>query len=328
MMERGLKRLKVVIPGGAGQIGSILARSFQADGHEVVVLSRNPRPAPWQFTEWDARTLGDWSKEIEGADAVINLAGRSVNCRYSSKNRRAIRDSRVDSTRVVGEAIARATRPPRVWLQAGTATIYSHRIDAPNDEATGLLGGSEHDVPESWRFSVEVASEWERAMDESEAPRTRKVVLRSAMTMSIDRGGVFDALLGLVRRGLGGRAGTGKQYVSWVHQADFVRATHWLIEHETFDGPVNIASPEPLPNAEFMRELREAAGMRFGLPASGWVLEAGAILLGTESELILKSRRVVPGRLLEAGFRFQFPNWREAALDLCRRRREARRLKS
>lgn len=234
---------------------------------------------------------------------------------------------RLDSTRVVGEAIARTTRPPRVWLQAGTATIYSHRFDAPNDEATGLLGGSEPDAPGSWRFSVEVASEWERVMDESEAPRTRKVVLRSAMTMSIDRGGVFDSLLGLVRRGLGGRAGTGKQYVSWVHEADFVRATHWLIEHETFAGPVNIASPEPLPNAEFMRELREAAGMRFGLPAAGWVLETGAILLGTESELILKSRRVVPGRLLEAGFRFQFPSWSEAALDLCGQWREARRVK-
>ena len=319
------RRLKVVIPGGTGQVGAILARAFHGDGHEVVVLSRKPTVAPWRVVAWDARTLGDWAGEIEGADVVVNLAGRSVNCRYTPENRRLIRESRVDSTRVVGEAIARATRPPRAWLQAGTATIYSHRLDAPNDEATGILGGSEPDAPDTWRFSVEVATAWERAMDESEVPRTRKVVLRSAMVMSPDRGGVFDALLGLVRRGLGGRSGDGGQYVSWVHDADFVRAIYWLIEHEEVAGPVNLASPEPLPNGEFMRDLREAAGIPFGLPAAGWMLEVGARLLGTETELILKSRRVVPGRLLGGGFRFRFPAWREAAGDLCRRWREGRR---
>ena len=194
---------------------------------------------------WDARALGDWADEIDGADAVINLAGRSVNCRYTPSNRRSILESRVDSTRVVGEAVARATRPPRVWLQAGTATVYAHRHDAPNDEATGVLGGSEPDAPDAWRFSVEVASAWERALDGCETPHTRKVVLRSAMMMSPDRGGVFDTLLGLVRLGLGGRAGDGRQYVSWVHDADFVRAVDWLIAHEEVEGPVNIASPEP-----------------------------------------------------------------------------------
>ena len=320
------RRLKVVIPGGTGQVGSILARAFHGDGHEVVVLSRKPTVAPWRVVAWDARTLGDWAGEVEGSDVIVNLAGRGVNCRYTPENRRLIRESRVDSTRVVGEAIARAARPPRAWLQAGTATIYSHRLDAPNDEATGILGGSEPDAPDTWRFSVEVATAWERAMDEFEVPRTRKVVLRSAMTMSPDRGGVFDALLGLVRRGLGGRSGDGRQYVSWVHDADFVRAIYWLIEHEEVAGPVNIASPEPLPNGEFMRDLREAAGIPFGLPAAGWMLEVGARLLGTETELILKSRRVVPGRLLGGGFRFRFPTWREAAGDLCHRWQETRRM--
>jgi uncharacterized protein len=317
--------MKVVIPGGTGQVGTVLARAFVADGHDVVVLSRNPVPAPWRILRWDAATVGDWAAEIDGADAVINLAGRSVNCRYSARNRRLILDSRVNSTRAVGQAIARAARPPRVWLQASTATIYAHRYDASNDEAAGIIGGSEPDAPDTWRFSVDVAKAWEQAANETDTPRTRKVLLRSAMTMSPDRGGVFDVLLGLVRRGLGGASGNGRQFVSWIHDRDFVRAVYWLIDRDELNGPVNVASPNPVPNAEFMRTLRKAWGIGFGLPASRWMLEVGAFFLRTETELILKSRRVVPGRLLQSGFEFQFPTWVEAAADLCRRWREARR---
>ncbi len=323
-MESESRPLKVVIPGGTGQVGTILARAFQAAGHEVVVLSRRPGAAPWREVAWDARSPGAWTDEVDGSDVVINLAGRSVNCRYNAENRRLIKESRVDSTRAVGEAIARAARPPWVWLQAGTATIYAHRFDAPNDEATGILGGAEPDVPDTWRFSIDVATSWERAVDEHDLPRTRKVVLRSAMVMSPDRGGIFDTLLRLVRFGLGGRAGDGRQYVSWIHDADFIRAVTWLIEHEEMAGPVNLAAPGPLPYAEFMRALRQAWGMPIGLPASRWMLEIGTRLLGTESELVLKSRRVVPGRLLQAGFTFEYPGWPEAARDLCRRRRMLR----
>lgn len=225
-------------------------------------------------------------------------------------------------SRAVGEAIAAAKSPPRVWLQASTATIYAHRYDAPNDEATGILGGDEPGVPETWRFSIEVAKAWERTLDEAETPTTRKVKLRAAMVMSPDRGGVFDTLLGLVRRGLGGTSGDGRQYVSWIHDVDFVRAIHWLIDHDDVAGAVNLASPIPLPNAEFMRALREAWGTRIGLPAPAWMLEIGTFFLRTESELVLKSRRVVPGRLTEAGFELRFPSWPEAARDLCRRWRE------
>jgi uncharacterized protein (TIGR01777 family) len=317
--------LKVVIPGGTGQVGTILARDFRAGGHEVVVLTRKPRGAPWREVAWDARTPGSWAAEVDGSDAVINLAGRSVNCRYNAENRRLIMDSRVDSTRAVGEAIARAARPPRVWLQMSTATIYAHRHDAPNDEATGLLGGSEPDVPDTWRFSIDVATAWERAVDEFDLPRTRKVRLRSAMVMSPDRGGIFDTLLRLVRLGLGGRAGDGRQYVSWIQDVDFVRAVSWLIEQEEMAGPVNLAAPGPLPYADFMRALRQAWGMPIGLPATRWMIHLGTRVMGTESELVLKSRRVVPGRLLRAGFRFEFPGWPEAARDLCRRRRSGRR---
>ncbi len=315
--------MKVIIPGGSGQVGTVLARAYQADGHEVVVLSRDAGDAPWRVVGWDAETIGPWVSELDGADVVINLVGRNVNCRYTPKNRESIMQSRVRSTQVVGAAIAAASRPPRVWLQASTATIYAHRYDAPNDEATGIIGGNEPDAPDTWRFSIDVARSWERALDQAVTPHTRKVKLRSAMTMSPDRDGIFDTLLTIVRRRLGGRAGDGRQYISWVHELDFIRALNWLIEHDDVDGAINIAAPHPLPNEEFMRILREAAGVSIGLPATRWMLEVGAVLMQTETELILKSRRVVPGLLTSRGFKFQFPHWPEAAQDLCRRWREA-----
>ena len=313
--------MKIVIPGGSGQVGTMLARDFVANGHEVVVLSRQPDSAPWRTVSWDGRSLGDWAAEVDGADAVINMAGRSVNCRYTAANRKEIIDSRVESTRAVGEAIQKAANPPRVWLQASTATIYAHRYDAANDEATGIIGGNEPGVPETWRFSIDVATQWEAAANAFDTPNTRKVLLRSAVTLSPDPGGIFDVMLGLVRKGLGGTNGDGRQFVSWIHDRDFIRATHWLLEND-MDGVVNLASPNPVPNAEFMRTLREAWGMPIGLPATRWMLEIGAILMRTETELILKSRRVVPGRLLEAGFAFDYPEWPAAAADLCRRMRE------
>jgi uncharacterized protein (TIGR01777 family) len=218
---------------------------------------------------------------------------------------------------VVGQAIAEAIHPPSVWLQASTATIYAHRYDAPNDEFTGIIGGPEPDAPDTWRFSISVAQAWERAVaDAGILPHTRTVLLRSAMTMSPDQGGVFDVLSGLVRMGLGGRAGDGRQYVSWIHEADFVRAVYWLIEKESLSGPVNLAAPNPLPNAEFMRDLRQAWGVSIGFPATKWMLEIGAVFLRTETELILKSRRVVPAKLTHSGFTFQFPKWLDAAQDL------------
>jgi uncharacterized protein len=309
--------MKIVIPGGSGQLGTILARTFHADGHDVVVVSRRPAVRPWRVVTWDAATLGPWTEEIDGSDAVINLAGRSVNCRYTPANRRDILESRVVSTRVVGEAVARAARPPRVWLQASTATLYSHRYNEANDERRGIIGGEESSAPRSWRFSIEVARAWEAALDEARTEHTRKVAIRSAMVLSPDAGGVFDALLQLVRHGLGGRLGDGRQFMSWVHYEDFVAAIRWLIDREEVEGPVNVAAPNPLPNAEFMRRLREAWGASFGLPATNWMLEIGAVFMGTETELMLKSRRVVPTRLLEHGFAFRFPNWPEAARDLC-----------
>lgn len=310
--------MKIVIPGGSGQVGTILARAFHRDGYEVVVLSRRPSALPWRTVAWDGVTLGPWVVELEGAEAVINLAGRSVNCRYGAANRRLITESRVRSTEVVGRAIAQAVQPPKVWLQASTATIYAHRYDAANDEATGVIGGTEPNLPDTWKFSIDVATAWEKAAEEVVTPATRKVLLRSAIVMSPDPGGAFDVLSKLVSLGLGGPAGDGRQYVSWIHEADFVAAVRWLIEHDDFSGAVNLAAPNPLPNREFMGELRKAMGARVGLPASRWMLELGAIFLRTETELLLKSRRVVPGRLSSAGFGFRFPVWCAAARDLCK----------
>ncbi|MEX1071481.1 MAG: TIGR01777 family oxidoreductase [Anaerolineales bacterium] len=311
--------MKILIPGGSGQVGTILARRFHAKGHEAVVLSRDPQPAPWKVVAWDGVNLGDWSRELEASDVVINLAGRSVNCRYTPENRKLIKDSRVNSTRALGEAIAQAKRPPRVWLQASTATIYAHRFDAPNDEFTGILGGKEPNAPDTWRFSIDVAQSWERALNKAQTPKTRKVLMRSAIILSPDRGGIFDVLLRLVRFGLGGDVGGGRQYMSWIHDVDFARSVEWLIEHDEVDGAVNLASPNPLPYSEFMRHLRKAWGIPIGLPATKWMLEIAAFFMRTESELVLKSRRVIPGRMLKSGFVHTFPNWAEAAQDLCNR---------
>ncbi|WP_369386901.1 TIGR01777 family oxidoreductase [Streptomyces sp. CG1] len=309
--------MKVVLPGGTGQVGTVLDRALTAAGHEVTVLTR--RPVRTREVGWDGVTLGRWAEVVDGSDVVINLAGRSVSCRYTPENLRAMMDSRVDSARVVGEAIADAARPPRVWLQMSTATIYAHRFDAANDEATGVIGGSEAGVPGYWAYSVDIARNWERAQAEASTPATRKVALRSAMVMSPDRGGVFDVLLGLARLGLGGPVAGGAQYVSWIHDQDFVRAVEFLIDRDDIDGPVNLASPGPLPQRDFMRALRAARGVPVGLPATRWMAELGAFALRSDTELLLKSRRVVPGRLREAGFGFLYRAWQPAALDLVQR---------
>jgi uncharacterized protein (TIGR01777 family) len=318
------RHLRIVIPGGNGQVGTVLSRHFHAHGHEVVVLARKSVPTPWRVVNWDGEHLGDWTSELEKSDLVINLAGRSVNCRYTAANRKAIMDSRTDTTRLLGRAIGQFTHPPRLWLNASTATIYRHVYNRPMDEQTGEIAGNEADAPAKWKFRIDVATNWEATFFDAVTPNTRKVALRSAMIMSPDRGGIFDTLLRLVRCGLGGTAGSGQQFISWIHDADFLSAIEFLIAREDFTGCVNLSSPNPVPNREFMRALRQARGTRIGLPAAKWMLEIGSIFLRTETELVLKSRRVVPGRLLEAGFQFKFPDWSVAAQNLVARLRASK----
>jgi uncharacterized protein (TIGR01777 family) len=308
--------VKVVIPGGTGQVGAALGRALRRDGHEVVVLTRQPAGAGQ--VSWDGQRLGPWAREVDGSDVVINLAGRSVSCRYTKENLTEMMRSRVRSARVVGQAIAAAGRPPRAWLQMSTATIYAHTYGTANDDVTGVIGGSEKGVPGYWAFGVDIAQAWERELDEADVPATRKVALRAA-TMTPDRGGVFDVLSRMARLGLGGPVAGGGQYVSWIHEDDFTGAVRFIIDHDILVGPVNLASPGPVRQRDLMRELRAAWRVPVGLPATRWMAELGALAMRSDTELLFKSRRVVPGLLTAAGFEFRHGTWPEAARDLVQR---------
>ena len=359
---------KLILAGGSGFLGGELAKHFTALGWSVVIITRSPKSRTDGVREiaWDAKSLGDWVYELEDATAVVNLTGRSVDCRYNAKNRREIMDSRVDSTRVVGEAIARCKNPPRVWLNSSTATLYQHTFGKAHDESSREMD-SAPDAKDA--FSVEVGQAWERALFERQMPlttspsnnqsktfntqhstsniqgappvpslsversmlnvecsqdttgseKTRRVALRTSMVLGLGRNSVFPVLRRLTKLGLGGRQGSGQQFVSWIHAEDFCRAIEWIITHEELSGAINQCAPNPLPNAEMMKLFREVCRMPIGLPATEWMLEIGAFFLRTETELIFKSRRVVPGKLLASGFKFQFAEFREALADLEKR---------
>jgi uncharacterized protein (TIGR01777 family) len=308
---------KIILAGGSGFLGSVLADYFAARGMEIVVLTRNPKTRTGLIREvhWDGVTVGDWLKELEGARALINLAGISVNCRYHARNRKLMLDSRLDSTRVLGEAIARCANPPPGWLNSSTATIYKHTFGPAWNEAGETGGCAEaNDI-----FSVHVATEWERVFNEASTPRTRKAALRSAMVLGRAKNSVLPNLLRLGRLSLGGSLAGGSQFVSWIHQEDFCRAVEWIMEHKTLSGAMNLAAPNPVTNAEFMAAIRKVCHGRFGLPAPRWLLEIGAFFMRTETELIIKSRRVAPGKLLANGFTFLHPRLLPAIEQLVNR---------
>ena len=280
MHEKAANSRRVVIPGGSGHVGTLMAKHFHARGDEVVVLSRRAVPAPWRVVRWDGVNPGSWIHELDGCDVLMNLVGRSVNCRYNPPNRSEILQSRVQSTNLLSDAVARVDRPPRLWMNASTATIYRHALDRPMDEFTGEIGGQEPDVPDTWRFSIEVATAWEAAFFAAYNANIRKVALRSAITLSPEHGSIFDILLRLVRFGLGGKSGSGEQFVSWIHHTRiFPRAMDYIVDgtKNSLAGtrPINVASPSPLPNKEFMHHLREAWGTqnwpaRNGMDAWTW----------------------------------------------------------
>lgn len=315
------RRLRIVLPGGSGQVGRMLAEYFQEQGHFVTVLTRGPYTATWQTVHWDGINPGAWVETLEGADVCIHLSGRSINCRHTEANRKALYESRIGTTRLLGEAISVLDNPPRLWLNASSATIYRHALDRDMNEATGEIGGREwitkyRRAPEKWNWAVKLVKDWESAFFEAQTPRTRKIALRTSLVFGPAPGSVFEVLSNLVRASLGGRQGNGRQYVSWIHETDYARAVEFLIDHEEISGPVNMTAPNPLPNREFMMALRDAWGVPNGLPAPALFIKLGAIFMRTESELVLKSRRVVPGRLLDAGFSFKFPTWPLAAVNL------------
>ena len=303
---------KVIITGANGFLGKYLSQWFLDRDWEVVGLSRNGGAHPGVVDlRWDGRTSGDWAESFEGATAVVNLAGRSVNCRYGEKKRKLIMDSRVESTELIGEVIAACDAPPKVWLNSSTATIYRHAEDGPQDEVEGEIGTG---------FSVGVAKAWEKAFFQSQVPgEVRKVAMRSAMVIANEPGTVYDYLFKLAQFGFGGAMAGGNQRVSWIHVEDFCRVTEWMIENAEAEGIYNVVAPEAETNAEVMRLFRKIARRGFGLPSVKWMMEIGAFILRTETEMVTKSRWVVPARLEAEGFQFRWPKLNNALDDLKRR---------
>lgn len=299
---------KLILAGGTGFLGHAIINRFRRKAMQIIVFSRGETRTEnnVQYIHWDGKTFGEWAKELEGADVLINLTGKSVDCRYTEKNKAEIISSRVNATKILGEAINKTTDPPKVWLNAASATIYRHSEDKSMDEFTGEIGTG---------FSVGVCLAWEKSFNEIQNPKTRKIAMRISMVMG-KGGGVLPVMSKLVKAGLGGKMGTGKQFVSWIHEEDFLNALEWLINNEKADGAYNFAAPDPIPNKEFMSLLRKKLNVKIGLPATTWMLEIGAFFIRTETELILKSRKVVPGRLLKEGFVFNYPIAEQALTDL------------
>ena len=304
----------IVIFGANGFLGRYLSRHFTRQGREVVCIARHREgwSGDGMFLEWDGKSAGPWELALEGAEAVVNLAGRSVDCRYTEENRRIILESRVESTRAIGRAIAGCKVPPKVWLNASTATWYRHAEDRPQDDWLGEPGKG---------FSCDVARAWEEAFYGAPVPaETRKVAMRIGMVLANEPGTVFDVLQKLTRFGLGGAMGGGNQRVSWIHMEDFLRAVEFLVNDPFLDGTLNVTAPEFPTNRGLMRVFRNAVGMPVGLPATRWMLEIGARLLRTEPELVLKSRWADPVRLRDAGFRWRHAASADAVADLLARR--------
>lgn len=299
----------IVIAGGSGFLGQVVARHFETRGWKVVVLTRRP-PKPGSLGQaviWDGRNAGAWQAECEAADALLNLAGASVNCRYHRRNRERILRSRIESTEILRQTVANAARPPKVWVNASSATIYRHSEIDPMTEETGELGTG---------FSVDVCRSWESAFFAGELPATRRVALRSSLVLGVGKNSVYPTLARIARFGMGGKLGHGNQMVSWIHEDDFARAVAFAIEDETLAGVLNVTAPAPVTNRVFMKTLRESIGVPVGLPHFRPLLEAAAFLMRTETELILKSRFAYPARLLERRFVFKYPFLDEALAAL------------
>ncbi|KAA1245593.1 TIGR01777 family oxidoreductase [Aquimarina sp. RZ0] len=299
---------KIVIAAGTGFLGKILIRHFQNEVDTIVILTRGETRITknLRYIHWDAKTLGDWKNEINDADVLINMTGKSVDCRYNNKNKKLILSSRIASTEILGKAIAQAKNPPKTWLNASTATIYRHSLDKKMDELSGEMGTG---------FSVNVARNWEKSFFSQQTPQTRKVALRTSIVLG-KNGGALPPLLTLVKMGFGGKQGIGNQKFSWIHETDFARSIDFIINNIKLEGPVNIVSPEPSTNYKLMKSLRQIIKIPIGIPLGGSILEIGAHIIQTETELVLKSRNVITKKLEHSGFRFQYPDLTTALLHL------------
>ena len=295
---------KLIIAGGSGFLGKAIIDYFKNKMDSIIILTRSEGHVKEniEYVQWDAKTLGSWSKHLEGCDVLINMTGRSVDCRYTKRNKKIILDSRVDSTRVLGEAIAQSKNPTKIWLNSSTATIYRHSLDKEMDEDTGEIGDG---------FSVSVAKGWEEAFFSSNTPQTRKVALRTSIVLG-KNGGALQPIKNLAKIGFGGKQGPGNQKFSWIHVDDFVRSIDFIIQNQELEGPINIVSPKPTTNSDLMKSVRKAVKIAFGVPLPKLLLEIGSAIIQTETELIMKSRNVIPKKLLTSGFEFKYPLLSEA----------------
>ena len=303
---------KIVIAGGNGFLGNMLANFFASREADVVILARHKALATQHVRHmlWDAQTLGDWTKELEGADVLINLTGKNVNCRYTKRNRTEILESRLLSTAILGEAIRKLSNPPKIWINASSATIYNASFDKFQTEESADIGDD---------FSMTVCKQWEHTFNNYRTPGVRKIIARIGIVLGRD-GGALVPLKNLVNIGVGGPQGNGQQYCSLIHETDFCRAIEFLISNEACKGVYNITSPEPITNRELMESLRKNCGVPFGVPMPEVLLKLGAVFIGTETELVLKSRKVFPKRLLDEGFVFEFNDPKTALNNLCGRK--------
>ncbi|MGB1032365.1 MAG: TIGR01777 family oxidoreductase [Flavobacteriales bacterium] len=300
-----MKRKKIIIAGANGFLGKLLVGYFSNNGHQVLALVRNETTIPGcKVLLWDGKNIGEWAKEFNHADVLINMAGKSVDCRYTKANKEGILNSRIESTLALGAACVMADAPPELWINASSATIYESNTNLPFGE-DGTLGNN---------FSEQVCKEWEKTFNEIPLPGTRKVGLRLAMVFG-DEGGVFQVLKQLVKVGLGGRMGDGGQFVSWIHQHDFLRSLEFIMKSRV-EGTINVCAPTPEKNEQMMRILRDLLSKKIGIHADEWMLEIGAFVLRTETELVLKSRNVIPKKLQQLGFSFRYPNMDKALLNL------------
>jgi len=296
--------MKIIIAAGTGFLGKNLKNYFTGKGHQVYVLTRNPKYKNEIY--WDAKTLGEWKDIFENADVIINLAGKSVDCRYTDKNKKEIYSSRIESTKVLQQAVNECISKPKVWLNASSATIYIHSETHLNTEENGVIGDD---------FSMNICKSWESEFFKVKTENVRKVALRTSIVLG-NYGGAFPKLKMLTKLGLGGKQGRGDQNVSWVHIDDFCKAVEFILEDENLSGPINITAPEPLSNEEFMMKLRKAMKVPFGLNAPVWQLEIASVFLKTQTELLLKSRNVYPEKLILNGFEFKYPQVKKAFENL------------
>lgn len=296
--------MKIIIAAGTGFLGKNLKNYFTGKGHQVYVLTRNPKLKNEIY--WDAKTLGEWKRILENADVIINLAGKSVDCRYTDKNKKEIYSSRIESTKVLQQAVNECISKPKVWLNASSATIYIHSETHLNTEENGVIGDD---------FSMNICKSWESEFFKVKTENVRKVALRTSIVLG-NYGGAFPKLKMLTKLGLGGKQGRGDQNVSWVHIDDFCKAVEFILEHENLSGPINITAPEPLSNEEFMMKLRKAMKVPFGLNAPVWQLEIASVFLKTQTELLLKSRNVYPEKIILNGFAFKYPQVEKAFENL------------